>query len=765
MLPAYALLFVLISLIGNRAVRALLVVSLIWYAGIIPTLFFALRNCVVLWKAWRYMLSHVTAGDVKHERTYMWTLLFDPYVTYMRLCFILLMYASTLSLQSPIRNRRNQLDIYYLLREPGLQRVRILWMYNALCSAARRVHTIRLSTWTNIPSTIAAHLVTSAGNLFDYFCDGGLFIGFLFLLLPLWLFLNIILLIDCLNLLHVQLSHSWGSSLDVELVLRDFRYHLWFSVTPTIHIILLGAALFAGFDDCTWLLLLIFPISLNANLILFLTFKWTVTYLAASTSLPDPHLDAPFCSVCRTTVLPCIGAAKLDEKGRHHRSCKSLRKSALEGCRICRAVWKHRASVPVDFLGLLRFWKPTTSFCIGYHSIEIVSEACIDRFRNTCRFRIIEKNGNYSLKCLHHILIIVDLQTSLDFTVTTIDYRPSHGVLRYAMPADTRLLLKRIGIDTDPIGWTDYLSQARKWFENCRNSHGTCSRNIEQLRSFTPTRLIHIPDEYISLGVHLIQTGENRRQTAVLYTTLSHCWGAKTPIKLVKMTQKTFQDEGIRFDQLPRTFQHAIIITKCIGIDFIWIDSLCIIQDCAVDWKKEARSMCEVYTHTVCNIAAADSHDSTEGCLFSQDSRIMRIEKIGDSTYLANETDLYPNHPLYDRAWVFQESFLAPRAIDCGRAQLFWKCAELRASEVFPLGVNNKICAEYHPAMRFDDYSFRRYPILDINHVRNRQLTVQGELDRLHSPTYADLSTSSMKQWTIRLKFGTDLWLYTQTHP
>jgi hypothetical protein len=71
------------------------------------------------------------------------------------------------------------------------------------------------------------------------------------------------------------------------------------------------------------------------------------------------------------------------------------------------------------------------------------------------------------------------------------------------------------------------------------------------------------------------------------YMTLSHCWG-KLPIKV--LTTKDLKDmkNSISWNELPKTFQDAILITKKLAIDYLWIDSLCIIQDSKDDWAKES---------------------------------------------------------------------------------------------------------------------------------------------------------------------------------
>jgi hypothetical protein len=61
------------------------------------------------------------------------------------------------------------------------------------------------------------------------------------------------------------------------------------------------------------------------------------------------------------------------------------------------------------------------------------------------------------------------------------------------------------------------------------------------------------------------------------YTTLSHCWGTIPPLKLTKENRVQFYDE-IPQDQIPKTFADAMAIIRLLGIEYIWVDSMCIIQ-------------------------------------------------------------------------------------------------------------------------------------------------------------------------------------------
>jgi hypothetical protein len=87
-------------------------------------------------------------------------------------------------------------------------------------------------------------------------------------------------------------------------------------------------------------------------------------------------------------------------------------------------------------------------------------------------------------------------------------------------------------------------------------------------------------------GLQTKNDGHNRIRSAHLddrYVTLSHCWGKPivgvTPLKLTTKTERRFKTEGIRLQELPKTFRDAVVFASYLDkVGFIWIDSLCIRQ-------------------------------------------------------------------------------------------------------------------------------------------------------------------------------------------
>ena len=146
---------------------------------------------------------------------------------------------------------------------------------------------------------------------------------------------------------------------------------------------------------------------------------------------------------------------------------------------------------------------------------------------------------------------------------------------------------------------------------------------------------------------------------------------------------------------MPKTFQDAIVTTKEFGIEFIWIDSLCIIQDSPSDWAYEAARMASVYSGATCTIAAVWGMNGTCGC-FRDHCPTLRIsidEQRVIGTYITHRThEMYlrpqPKSQKYlreaalnTRAWTLQEIVLSRRIILFAEDQMYWHCTSLYESE------------------------------------------------------------------------------------
>ncbi|KAL8794951.1 MAG: hypothetical protein Q9195_002533 [Heterodermia aff. obscurata] len=153
---------------------------------------------------------------------------------------------------------------------------------------------------------------------------------------------------------------------------------------------------------------------------------------------------------------------------------------------------------------------------------------------------------------------------------------------------------------------------------------------------------------------------------------------------------------GISVEDLPRSFQHAILVTGWFQCRYLWIDSLCIIQDSIEDWQSESGLMRHVYKNAWLNIAATAASDSSSGLFFDRVPSLVSTGTVSTcwegslpkGTFYFFLRDFWEDGvgraPLNRRAWVVQERFLSRRNLHFGSRGMFFECHELEACETFP---------------------------------------------------------------------------------
>jgi hypothetical protein len=159
-------------------------------------------------------------------------------------------------------------------------------------------------------------------------------------------------------------------------------------------------------------------------------------------------------------------------------------------------------------------------------------------------------------------------------------------------------------------------------------------------------------------------------------------------LKTVTLSQSNIDSfkKEIPSAALTQTFKDAIEVAQALGIDYIWIDSLCIIQDKdSDDWAVESAKMSNVYGNSYLNIAATSAPDGRYGLFqVGKEHRNMsfRAWTSGKSknraSYHCVPYNMYEKSmreaPLIQRAWVVQERLLSSRTVHFTSTQVFWEC-------------------------------------------------------------------------------------------
>ncbi|TEY43456.1 hypothetical protein BOTCAL_0370g00050 [Botryotinia calthae] len=182
------------------------------------------------------------------------------------------------------------------------------------------------------------------------------------------------------------------------------------------------------------------------------------------------------------------------------------------------------------------------------------------------------------------------------------------------------------------------------------------------------------------------------------YVTLSHCWGESTHLSTEKETLNE-RKHAIPFNSLNKTYADAVRVTRELKMRYLWIDSLCIIQDSDEDWIQESSKMCFVYNNAEFNIAAAAALDGDSGFLLERLSvklgHVIRTEKKTTERSLWIRPCIQTGHatggegislpcPLFGRAWVLQESILAARTLIYSPVGMHFRCRMSQRSDEDP---------------------------------------------------------------------------------
>ncbi|KAL7620947.1 hypothetical protein AAE478_008258 [Parahypoxylon ruwenzoriense] len=244
-----------------------------------------------------------------------------------------------------------------------------------------------------------------------------------------------------------------------------------------------------------------------------------------------------------------------------------------------------------------------------------------------------------------------------------------------------------VAVGEDPMS-ISAVDTVRAWLETCLAKHESCSPKTQT--ATLPSRFLDVNDGDHDEQIFLRDddgAGADRR-----YVALSHCWGTAQQFCTMTATLESHK-QGVPVDKLPSTFRDAVKVVRALGLRYLWIDSLCIIQDDIEDWRRESEKMAEIYRQAYFVLAATRSTSDQEGFLGLR-ARPDRVELTArNGTHLILELlppsllqETHNTHPidiepLSRRAWCLQERYLSRRILHYGSRQMYWECGQIRAAE------------------------------------------------------------------------------------
>lgn len=233
------------------------------------------------------------------------------------------------------------------------------------------------------------------------------------------------------------------------------------------------------------------------------------------------------------------------------------------------------------------------------------------------------------------------------------------------------------------------IDKIKHWVDECLREH-ECGLTITE--GGLPTRLVDVSPDDRNENIRLA-IGSEIQAEDTLFAALSHCWGDKRDrVKAVpKTTTATLQRhlEKIEWEDLTPTFRDTITIVRRLGLKYVWIDSLCIVQDDGADFAREAARMALVYSQAHIVIAATRGSTGDAGLFHDRrgaqkvtirethphkSSYIHVKEAIPHDAFLTNDPYRFNTTPLFERAWCFQERLLGKRVVHFSVDEIVFEC-------------------------------------------------------------------------------------------
>ncbi|KAN0110247.1 HET domain containing protein [Hyaloscypha variabilis] len=375
----------------------------------------------------------------------------------------------------------------------------------------------------------------------------------------------------------------------------------------------------------------------------------------------------------------------------HHVNVWELQDGAVWGCPLCRAVWQSLTDKEQEEV------LPLSKRSLETSTISLENAFPVIYFCLSIAISFYLPKAN------------IEAGGPQPFVVTNICVQEG----KYQLPKPFHTYKPSIN-----TGGKETIELINKWITNCTKNHELCNSEPSLIRQL-PSRLIDVQNR-----IHLCASSD--LSVEIEYITLSHRWGSQ---KFLTLTRQNLSDWMVELplQELPSTFQDAISFAKASGIGYIWIDSLCIVQDCEEDWRNESKLMAVVYANSWCNLAADAAADSDSGLFVNRDVshaqpnnvQMLRWVSPGDvgSRRVGTQSSQGPrtlddvplenveeglvdytlvsqalwwknvlHTSLAHRAWVVQERLLAKRVVHFTRTQVFFECRHSQVCEAYPRG-------------------------------------------------------------------------------
>jgi hypothetical protein len=258
---------------------------------------------------------------------------------------------------------------------------------------------------------------------------------------------------------------------------------------------------------------------------------------------------------------------------------------------------------------------------------------------------------------------------------------------------------------------------AEEQLNRCLKEHKPCA-HAPSHGAQLPTRVLDLQFFSDSNDLRLYESGG----ATGAYATLSHRWGTAAKPLMTELATIHLRYQRISFGDLPRSFQDAVIISRKLKIRYLWIDTLCIIQDSLDDWAMESAQMARIYKSALLTISFTDYQDAHQPVLCDRPElptcrmggEMSHVRLRSQFPYRDDPTPqnlsvkllglpseiLGHSSPLGRRAWAFQERLLSSRLLSYTNDQLIWECQQLAKCE--------SVVLDLKPHLKVPDLTFEK---------------------------------------------------------
>ena len=314
---------------------------------------------------------------------------------------------------------------------------------------------------------------------------------------------------------------------------------------------------------------------------------------------------------------------------------------------------------------------------------------------------------------------------------------------------------------------------AQKWIRECIDTHRGCSVACGGGGGYeSGASLSQMPTRVIDVG---LSHGEEPRLVecktgTAEYVTLSHCWGNVQPLRTLLSNMEQHLD-SIPLESMPKTFQDAVIATRELSFRYLWIDSLCIVQDSSEDWEVECSKMASIYRNSSLTICGTMAYNSASGFLNTKicpepRPHLWEYTNTKDTDYKRATLTYYPpsdgglghspsanypdgNHltkeerksPLQHRGWILQEYLLSTRVLFFGLYRMYWECT---------------MCIKFEDFQLWYEGSEERFRQLN----GMRRLRLHGSIDKFNISSFQMISPTELsRRWRVVVEDFTQRYL------